>query len=264
MSRTGSRVAVAAVAAALGAGCVSQGSYDELEVVKNREIDGLRSQRGVLQGQVQNLESDKAALEREKASLSQQQTALEQQQADLRKQIDALEQQKAQLLNASKQTQSQYDALVRNLTEEVKKGQLQVRQYKDMLTVDVAEQLLFDSGKADLKQSGKDVLKKVGDALKGYEDKVIRVVGHTDNVPITKSLQRRFPSNWELSVARATTMVRFLQEVGVPPERMIASGRAEYQPIAENDDADGRRKNRRTEITLVDRNAASEATPPKQ
>jgi chemotaxis protein MotB len=59
-------------------------------------------------------------------------------------------------------------------------------------------------------------------------------------------------------------VVRFLQEVGVPPERMIASGRAEYQPIAENDDADGRRKNRRTEITLVDRNAASEATPPKQ
>lgn len=254
MKRTGW---VAVLAAAVVTACVSQGTFDEMEAAKNSEIDKLRSQRGVLDSQVQNLQSQKAALE-------QQQGALEAQQADLRRQIEALEQQKAQLQTASKQTQSQYDDLVRNLTEEVKKGQLQVRQYRDMLTVDVAEQLLFDSGKADLKQSGKDVLKKVGETLKGYEDKVIRVVGHTDNVPITKSLQKRFPSNWELSVARATTVVRYLQEVGVPPERMIASGRAEYQPIGENDTSEGRRKNRRTEITLVDRNAAQEAAPPKQ
>jgi chemotaxis protein MotB len=250
------RVAIA-VLAALAAGCVSQGTFDEMQAAKNQEIQALQTQRGTLETQVQALQSQKSDLERDRGSLSEQQ-------ADLRRQIQALEQQKAQLESASKQTQNQYDALVKNLTEEVKKGQLQVRQYKDMLTVDVAEQLLFDSGRADLKDSGKEVLKKVGEALKGYEDKVIRVVGHTDNVPITKSLQKRFASNWELSVARATTVVRFLQEVGVPPERMIASGRAEYQPIGENDTPDGRRKNRRTEITLVDRNAASEATPPRQ
>jgi len=197
----------------------------------------------------------------QRSGLEQQKTSLEQQQADLRKQVDALEQQKAQLLTASQQTLSQYDSLVRNLTEEVKKGELQVRQYKDMLTVDVAEQLFFDSGRANLKDTGKAVLKKVGDALKGYEDKVIRIVGHTDNVPISKSAQKVFPSNWELSVARATNVVRYLQEVGIPPERMIASGRAEYQPIAENDTPEGRKKNRRIEITLVDRNAAQEAAP---
>jgi len=255
MKRTALRAA-AAVAAVVVTGCVSQGAFDEMELAKNKEIDSLRSQRGVLDSQVQNLQSQKAELE-------QQRGALETQQADLRRQIQALEQQKAQLESASKQTQNQYDSLVKNLTEEVKKGQLQVRQYRDMLTVDVAEQLLFDSGRADLKESGKAVLKKVGEALKGYEDKVIRIVGHTDNIPITKSLQKRFPSNWELSVARATTVVRYLQEVGVPPERMIASGRAEYQPIGENDSVEGRRKNRRTEITLVDRNAAQEAAPPR-
>jgi chemotaxis protein MotB len=130
-----------------------------------------------------------------------------------------------------------------------------------MLTVDVAEQLLFDSGRADLKVTGKAVLRKVGEALQGLDDKVIRVVGHTDNVPITKPLQKTYPSNWELSVARATTVVRYLQEVGIPPERMVASGRGEYQPIAENDNPDGRRKNRRTEITLIDRNLAQEAAP---
>jgi len=231
-------------------GCVSQGTYDQLEADKNQEIATLQKQGGGLQEQVQGLQSQK--------------TSLEQQQADLRRQIDALEQQKAQLLTASKQTQSQYDSLVRNLTEEVKKGELQVRQYKDMLTVDVAEQLFFDSGRANLKDTGKAVLKKVGEALKGYEDKVIRVVGHTDNVPISKSAQKVFPSNWELSVARATTVVRFLQETGIPPERMVASGRAEYQPVAENDTPEGRKKNRRIEITLIDKNLVQEAGPGKK
>ncbi len=235
------------VAAFTASGCVSQGTYDKLEADKNQEITGLQKQREALQGQVQGLQSQK--------------TSLEQQQADLRRQIDVLEQQKAQLQTASQQTLTQYDSLVRNLTEEVKKGELQVRQYKDMLTVDVAEQLFFDSGRANLKDTGKAVLKKVGEALKGYEDKVIRIVGHTDNVPITKSLQKVFPSNWELSVARATTVVRYLQEVGIPPERMVASGRAEYQPIAENDSAEGRKKNRRIEITLIDKNLVQEAGP---
>jgi len=255
MNRTRLHAAGAAVAAAVMAGgCVSQGTYDQLESDKNQEIGALQKQRGGLQDQVQALQAQRSGLEQQKASL-------EQQQADLRRQIDALEQQKAQLLTASQQTLSQYDSLVRNLTEEVKKGELQVRQYKDMLTVDVAEQLFFDSGRANLKDTGKAVLKKVGDALKGYEDKVIRIVGHTDNVPISKSAQKVFPSNWELSVARATTVVRYLQEVGIPPERMVASGRAEYQPIAENDTPEGRKKNRRIEITLVDRNAAQEAAP---
>ncbi len=248
MNRRGHHAASALFAAAfMLAGCVSQGTYDKLEADKNQEIAALQKQRGGLQEQVQGLQSQK--------------TSLEQQQADLRKQIDALEQQKAQLLTASKQTQSQYDSLVRNLTEEVKKGELQVRQYKDMLTVDVAEQLFFDSGRANLKDTGKSVLKKVGEALKGYEDKVIRIVGHTDNVPISKSAQKIFPSNWELSVARATTVVRYLQEVGIPPERMIASGRAEYQPIAENETPEGRKKNRRIEITLIDKNLVQEAGP---
>src|SRR2546430_4422844 len=143
-------------AAFMASGCVSTGTYEKLEADKNQEIAALQKQHGTLQEQVQGLQS--------------QRSALEQQQADLRRQVDALEQQKTQLLTASKQNQSQYDSLVKDLTEEVKKGQLQVRQYKDMLTVDVAEQLFFDSGRATLKDTGKDVLKKVGDALKGYEE----------------------------------------------------------------------------------------------
>jgi chemotaxis protein MotB len=221
----------------IASGCVSTGTFDKMQAEKNVEIKALQQQ--------------KADLEKQKADL-------EQQNADTRQQVGTLEQEKAAMLSASQQRQQQYDALVKDLSNEVQKGQLQVKQYQNMLSVDLAEQIFFDSGKATLKPGGKDVLKKVGDALKGYENKVIRVVGHTDNVPVAKSLQGTFPSNWELSVARATNVVRYLQEVGVPPERMVASGRGEYDPVATNDTPEGRQKNRRIEIMLIDQNLANE------
>jgi chemotaxis protein MotB len=247
-------------------GCVTQDTYEKLQGEKNQEIAALQSQRTALEQQVRILQEQRAALagernalEQQKGSLQQQKSSLEQdkaslerEQAELRRQNEALEAQKSQLLSASKQSQAQYDALVDNLSEQVQKGQLQVRRYKDMLTVDVAEQLFFDSGRAALKDSGKKVLKEVADALKDYANKAIRVVGHTDDVPISKAAQKVFPSNWELSAARATTVVRFLQEAGIAPERLIATGRAEYAPVAPNDSPEGRQKNRRIEITLID------------
>jgi chemotaxis protein MotB len=181
----------------------------------------------------------------------------------LKQQLATVEKDKTALAEQSKQAQAQHDALVKQLSEEVQKGDLQVKQYKNMLSVDLAEQIFFDSGRATLKAGGKDVLKKVGDALKGYENKVIRVVGHTDNVPVAKNLQNVYPSNWELSVARATNVVRYLQEVGVPAERMVAAGRGEYAPVAPNDSTEGRQKNRRIEIMLIDQSLAEEMAKPK-
>jgi chemotaxis protein MotB len=239
------------VAALALAGCVTQETFDKAQGEKAQEISALQGQHAALEQQLRDLQRQKSSLENDRA-------ALERQQAQLRAQNEALEAQKQQLLSASKQSQSQYDALVTDLNQELQKGQLQVRRYKDMLTVDVAEQLFFDSGRATLKETGKEVLKKVADAMKSYEDKAIRVVGHTDNVPIIGGLQKVFPSNWELSAARATTVVRFLQDAGIEPERLMATGRAEYAPVASNDDAEGRQKNRRIEITLIDRNLLQE------
>lgn len=241
-------LAGAAVGAALAlSGCVTQGTYEKLEAEKAQEIDALQSQRAALESERKSLQQEKALLEKDKA-------ALEREQAMLRAQNDALEGERMKLLEASKQSQAQYDSLARELNQEVQKGQLQVRQYKDMLTVDVAEQLFFDSGRATLKDTGKEVLKKVAAAIMSYDDKAIRVVGHTDNVPISGALQKTYASNWELSVARATTVVRFLQESGIEPGRLVATGRAEYAPVAENDSPEGRQKNRRIEITLINRN----------
>lgn len=220
--------AVVAGSLAIG-GCVSTGKYEKLETDKNQEIANLQKEKGTLQ-----------------------------------EQIAALEQQKTALQATSQQSQTQYDALVKKLSAEVEQGQLQVRQYKNMLSVDVAEKIFFDSGRAALKDSGKDVLAKVGEALKSYETKIIRVVGYTDNVPIAKASQSVYPTNWELSVARATNVVRFLAEVGVPPDRMVAAGRGEYAPIASNDTPEGRQKNRRIEIMLIDQGLAEELSKARQ
>jgi len=227
---------VVLVAGLIVSGCVSTGKFKKMEEGKNQEIAALKQ--------------EKTTLEQQKGELESQKTALENDIAALKRQNASLEQEKASLTANSQQTQKQYEELVKGLSKEVEKGELQVKQYKNMLSVDLAEQIFFDSGKATLKKGGKTVLKKVGDALKGYENKIIRVVGHTDNVPVAKSLRKTFPSNWDLSVARATNVVRYLQEVGVPPERMVAAGRAEYDPVASNDTPEGRAKNHRIELWL--------------
>src|SRR5687768_6505000 len=115
-----------AVAAALGAsGCVSQGEYDKLQADKNSEVAALQKQSSALQ-------QERSALQQELDRLQSQRMALERQQASLRGEVATLQKQRDQLEASSKQTQSQYDGLVRNLKDELKKGELQVRQYKDM------------------------------------------------------------------------------------------------------------------------------------
>jgi len=241
---------------------VSSGTFKKMETAKNDEIATLQKNKTALEEQKKTLEQQKTSLEKDKAGLKQEVDSLTQQNSSMQKEVGSLSQEKAALVAANQQRQQQYESLVQGLSKEVEKGQLQVRQYKNMLSVDLAEQIFFDSGKATLKKEGKDVLKKVGEALKGYENKVIRVVGHTDNVKVAKSLQATFPTNWELSVARATNVVRYLQEVGIPPERMVPSGRGEYDPVAPNDTPEGRQKNRRIEIMLLDKALMSEMTRP--
>jgi chemotaxis protein MotB len=260
------RIGVVVLAAGfIASGCVSSGTFKKMEAGKNQEIAALQQEKASLEQKKSSLDQQNAELKQQVSSLDQQKSTLEKQKAELeqekaaaQQQVGSLEQQKAALLASSQQRQQQYEELVQGLSKEVEKGQLQVRQYQNMLAVDLAEQIFFDSGRASLKAGGKEVLKKVAGALKGYENKIIRVVGHTDNVPVAKSLQAVFPSNWELSVARATNVVRFLQVSGIPPERMVPSGRAEFDPVAPNDTPEGRQKNRRIEIMLIDKSLMSE------
>jgi len=180
-----------------------------------------------------------------------------------REQVAQAEKEKAELLAREEKSKATYEQLMGQLQKEVSEGQIAIQQYQDKLTLNVAEKIFFDSGSAELKPGGKEVLNKVGRIVKGLTDKVIRVEGHTDNVPIAKPLQPIYPTNWELSAARATTVVRFLQEfAGVPPEMLAAAAFGEYRPIAPNDTPANKQKNRRIEIVLQNRDVMKRMEAP--
>ena len=146
-----------------------------------------------------------------------------------------------------------YDDLISNLESEIEHGQVEITQLRGRLTVRLTDKVLFDIGRADLNEKGEDVLRKVGKTLALVENKVIMVEGHTDDQPILGAhLKNRYPTNWELSTARASTVVRFLQEsAGIDPTNLVAAGCSEYRPVASNEFVEGRRMNRRIEIKLI-------------
>ncbi len=126
------------------------------------------------------------------------------------------------------------------------------------LVVRLQENVLFDLGKAEIKQEATVILDKVGAVLLRVPNQ-IRVEGHTDNLPISTP---RFPSNWELSTARATAVVKYLIEKSrIEPSRLSAAGYGEYRPIASNDSPEGRQLNRRVDIVII-RRSWSKREPP--
>ncbi len=140
-----------------------------------------------------------------------------------------------------------------------------ISQLQGKLTVNILDRVMFDSGEADLRPAGSTVLRKVAGILEAHPNLKIHVIGHTDNVPIRASARSRFPSNWELSTARATAAVRFLTEVaGVDSQRLGAVGYGEFRPVADNSTPEGRALNRRIAITILSEEMAGAdiAAPP--
>jgi chemotaxis protein MotB len=171
---------------------------------------------------------------------------------ELSKSKRRLEAAKAELERKS----GEYEQLASSLRGEIEAGRIELMELRGRTTVKMKDKILFSSGSATLGRAGKDALRAVAEVLTGVEGKVIRVEGHTDNVP----LGRGFATNWDLSVARALAVVRFLQESGVQPTRLAAAGYGEHQPIASNDTPEGRSQNRRIEIVLAP-GEAPEPTP---
>lgn len=128
------------------------------------------------------------------------------------------------------------------------KGSLDVKRDRRGVVISVADKMFFESGDAALKEDSKGVLDKVASTLTRYP-RIIRIEGHTDNVPINN---KKFPSNWELSAARAINVAKyFLNSHNIPPGRISTIGYAEFKPVAPNDTPEGRAKNRRVDIVLL-------------
>jgi chemotaxis protein MotB len=144
-----------------------------------------------------------------------------------------------------------YGEMLDKMKAEVAQGQVTITELKGKLTVNLVEAILFDSGRAEVKSGGLKVLEKVIDVLKDVKDKSIRVEGHTDNIRIKGALAQKYPTNWELSAARAINVARFLQGKGIDPTLLSTAAFGEYKPIASNDTSEGRATNRRIEIVLV-------------
>jgi chemotaxis protein MotB len=129
----------------------------------------------------------------------------------------------------------------------VKEGKVRVTQSRRGVSIEINANVLFQPGRAELAPQSLAVLRAVADTLKN-EPFNLEITGHTDNIPISNSL---FPSNWELSAVRASSVVRLLADSGIAPARLFAIGREASQPLASNDTAEGRARNRRVELMIL-------------
>lgn len=137
------------------------------------------------------------------------------------------------------------------LLTEVNADEVKIVQLEDRLRITVKDQIFFPEGIAEVSAQGKAILDKLVPSLQSATNHRIEIEGYTDNVPIGEHLRHRYPSNWELSAARAAEVVRYLQKKGIDPSRLTAAGHGEYQPIEPNTTPGGRQANRRTDIDLM-------------
>jgi len=188
-------------------------------------------------------------------SLSQSIVELRRKVADLDAENRMLKAENASLVKAREEqvqkVSATYESMLEKMKSEISKGQITISELKGKLTVNMVDSILFDSGKAEVKKGGLEILGKVISILKDVKDKSIRIEGHTDNVQISRALAQRYPTNWELSAARAINVARYLQDEGIDPGQLSAVAYGEWKPVGENDTPEGRAKNRRIEIILV-------------
>lgn len=150
------------------------------------------------------------------------------------------------------QLQSTHNAIVLELKNQIQNKEVTISELEDKLSITFVDRVLFHFGKATITPEGGELLTKVGNILKNVQNRRIRVIGHTDNIPIMDAYRYKFPSNWELSAARAASVVRhFQKEIGLNPKNLEAVGRSFYDPIASNETEKGRAKNRRVKIIIA-------------
>lgn len=214
--------------------CVSKTKYVDLENnlaatqaqvdAKNEQIRKLEERRMELTGQIAEMEK-----------------LLEQKEAELMKKDEVID-----------EMASTRRSIEDSLKDQIASKQIRLETLEGKLKITFVDKILFNSGSAQINQAGQQSLLSLAGILKQEPDQLIVVEGHTDNVGVGKSLQNIYPTNWELSTARATAVVRFLQdEAEINPERLSAAGYSYYKPIANNESDEGRAQNRRIEIILV-------------
>ncbi|MBM4375622.1 MAG: OmpA family protein [Deltaproteobacteria bacterium] len=283
------RATIAALTLALLSGCVTKSEHERLlalaadrekslaakaaaeDARAKQQIAALEASLATLKGEVDErdkklgeLQVDLAGLQKRYDDSSALANELRQELQKAGKNVDGLMAEKGkmrqaldeakvrleELRRAQEAAQKRAD-LLKNLINKFKRmiesGDLKIVLRDGRMVLQLRNDVLFDSGKIEVKPAGRDALKDVAKVLVTLTDRKLQVVGHTDNRPIQTE---RFPSNWELSTSRAISVVKFLITEGVKAELLSAAGHSEHDPVATNDNDDGRAKNRRIEIVL--------------
>lgn len=214
-------------------------SLEEANASLQAAMEASKSEKDQL---ILQLTNDKQALESELASLQVEHQVL----------CDRIAKEQQEQAMKMAELQSTYGRLVEGLTEQIELGQIRIDSLLGRLNVHIFDQVLFLSGEAVVRTSGKKVLEAVAKAFETAVGQRIVIEGHTDNVPIGEKLRDRYATNWELSTTRATNVTRYLiEQGGVNPGKISVAAYGEYKPIATNTTKEGRSQNRRIEIHFI-------------
>ena len=249
--------------------CVSQKKFAELEATNQNNLNLLNSATVKLNTCL----DEKATAEVNMKALQDQVVFLKANNQDLINNmgnLTTLSQKGAENLERSLESLQEKDLVIRTMQDAVTRrdsvtlalvtslkgafidindNDIEVNVEKGVVFISISDKLLFNSGSYYVSDRAKEVLGKVAQVVLDKPDIEFMVEGHTDDVPIQNEI---LLDNWDLSVKRATSVVRVLQnDFGVPPERMTAAGRSSYIPVMDNDTSDGRAKNRRTRIVVL-------------
>jgi len=228
-------------------GCVSTATFEQ----KQAELDAKNKQLAACEARVK---SELAACETARGELDAKLATANQELGVFRQ---AAEAKQRKLDELQKQEEQQRERLSKELTDK----SVEINQLKGQLSVRMLDKIVFKSGSADILPQGTEVLDKLADAIKDSTD-TIRVEGHTDDKPISDKLKTKYPSNWELSAARASAVARYFETKHfINPKRLESLGFSMYRPVAPNDTEENKQRNRRVEIVLK---PAAELEPAKE
>ncbi|MBA3461072.1 MAG: OmpA family protein [Deltaproteobacteria bacterium] len=246
---------IVATSLVFGSGCLMRTSTHESAMAKaktahdekvadlDKQIADLTKMRDALQTEIDAQTTLLADLKGRLERLGQNVDSLTKDNAEAAARLEELRKQKA----AADARLATFKSLLSKLQSMIDSKQLKVVIRDGRMIIALPNDILFDSGKTSVKKEGKDALEKVAQVLATVADRDFLVAGHTDNVPIKTG---QFPSNWELSAARAVEVVRFLVSKGMDGKVLAAAGFAEFDPVVANDNDGNRAQNRRIEIVL--------------
>ena len=218
------------------AGCVSTSTFEQ----KQAELDARQKDLAACEQRAKSdldaCNSSRSETESKLATANQELSGYRQTAEANQRRVEEMQRQEAQMRE--------------RLSKELTDRNVEIEQLKGQLSVRMLDKIVFRSGSADILPKGMEVLDKLAEAVKGNND-TIRIEGHTDDTPISAALKAKYPSNWELSAARAASVARYFEtKHQIDAKRLEAVGFSMYRPVAPNDTPENKQRNRRVEIVL--------------